>query len=283
MNMLRVDFESDPKKFLARAGEFLHRHEAEHNLMLSLCEAAQKANTGIQFATLSSDDGIVMASAQTPGRNLVLSRAEQDGIETLAEKLAEHKTVFPGVVGPADVTAAFSNAWTKATGQKFDEYMDQIIYSLTKVAPSELVEGRMRAAEEKDLPHIHNWLVAFGAESHLPKSEQLAGAAVTKMASERIAAGRIFVWDVDGKTVAQAGISGTKDVARVSLVYTPEDMRGKGYARSLVTTLSQKQLNDGKKMCCLYADARNPVSNSIYRKIGYEFVGRSSLYVRGAE
>lgn len=63
------------------------------------------------------------------------------------------------------------------------------------------------------------------------------------------------------------------------MVYTPVEERGHGYAKAVVAHLSEMQLKAGKKMCCLYADARNPVSNSIYRKIGYEFVGRSSLYI----
>lgn len=279
--MLQVDFETDPKKFLAKHGDYLHKHEAEHTLILSLCEHAIKTKgSEIRFATLSNDDGMVMTSVHVPGRNLVLSRAEQDGIEALATALAEQETEFPGVVGPADVSAAFSNSWTAATGQKFDEYMDQIIYSMKKVTPPPAAPGKMRVATSKDADTVANWLVSFGADSHLPKTERQTIEQARKTADERIAANRIYIWEVDGKAVAQAGVSGTETVSRISLVYTPTEHRGRGYARALVAQLSQKQLDDGKKMCCLYADARNPVSNSIYRKIGYEFIGRSSLYVR---
>lgn len=282
--MLQVDFETNPKKFLAKHGDYLHKHEAEHTLILSLCEhAINTKGVDIRFATLSNDDGIVMTSVQVPGRNLVLSRAEQDGIESLAQALAEQNTQFPGVVGPADVSAAFSNSWTAATGQKFDEYMDQIIYSLKKVTPQQAAEGKMRLATEKEKERVAEWLVAFGTDSHLPKSERQSIEQARRTAEERIKANRIFVWEDGGKVVAQAGVSGTEAVSRISLVYTPPQYRGKGYARALVAQMSQKQLDDGKKMCCLYADARNPVSNSIYRKIGYEFIGRSSLYVRGGE
>lgn len=280
--MLSVDFETDPKKFLQRTGDFLHRHEAEHTLILSLCEAALKSkDRDLRFATLSSDDGIVMTSVMKEGFNLVLSRAEQDGIEALAERLAADKTVFPGVVGPADVSAAFSNSWTAQTGQKFGEYMDQIIYSMKSVTQQPAAEGFMRAARQDEAELVAGWLVSFGADSHLPKAERATIEDARQTAAQRIAAGRLFVWDLNGKAVAQAGISGTPTVSRISLVYTPPENRGHGYARALVAALSQKQFDDGKILCCLYADARNPVSNSIYRKIGYEFVGRSSLYVIG--
>ena len=42
-----------------------------------------------------------------------------------------------------------------------------------------------------------------------------------------------------------------------------------GYASSVVAELSQALLNRGNKFCCLFADAENPISCGIYRKIGY--------------
>ena len=82
-----------------------------------------------------------------------------------------------------------------------------------------------------------------------------------------------------GKPVAQASFTGTDRVSRISRVYTPPENRGHGYASAVVANLTKLQLDQGKKMACLYADARNTAANSIYRKIGYEFAGRSALYV----
>lgn len=55
----------------------------------------------------------------------------------------------------------------------------------------------------------------------------------------------------------------------VNAVYTPPHYRGKGYATSCVASLSQHLLNSGYKFCSLFTDLANPVSNSIYMKIGY--------------
>lgn len=282
--MLKVDFTTDVKKFLAQHGDYLRRHEAEHTVILSMCAAAlKKGKSDVTFAVLSNDEGVVMIAAKVPGRNIVLSRAAQDGIETLVDAIAEQKWEFPGIVGPADVAAAFSNGWTRVTGQKFNEYMDQIIYSLKTVTPADDVEGKMRLATEKDIPQVSAWFVGFSNDSHLPKSEKFTAEEAKNIVPARIAENRIYVWEAGGKAVAQAGVSSTETSARISLVYTPQENRGKGYASALVAAVSQKMLNDGKKLCCLYADARNPVSNSIYRKLGYEFVGRSTLYVRGED
>ena len=45
--------------------------------------------------------------------------------------------------------------------------------------------------------------------------------------------------------------------------------RGRGYASVAVATLSEQVLRRGKQFCCLYTDAANPTSNSIYQRIGY--------------
>jgi predicted GNAT family acetyltransferase len=281
--MMQVAFENNPGRFLAKYGDYLRQHEAEHNLILTLCQtAAQKLARGeacdIRFTTLSNDEGVVMATAQTPPHNLVLSRATQHDIGPLTEMLAKQHAQFPGIVGPSDIAASFADNWGALTGQKSVEYMDQIIYSLTKVLMPPPVEGSMRLAKPQEAGLAAKWIRAFAADA-LPKSEQLSEEAALKKADDIIGMGRLAVWDVGGKPVAQAAVSGTENVARISMVYTPPEERGHGYAKAIVAHLSQQQLDAGKSMCCLYADARNPVSNSIYRKIGYEFIGRSSLYV----
>lgn len=281
--MFQVAFEHDPASFLEKYGPYLERSEAEHNLILSLCQtAAQRMARGekfdIRFATLSNDEGLVMATVQTPPQNIVLSRATQPEIEYLAEMLAAHAHVFPGIVGPSDVAAAFAEKWTERTGRKSVEYMDQIIYSLSKVTFPPHIEGRLRLAQPGEEKLIAGWIRAFARDA-LPKSEQLSEEDALARAAGTIKAQRVFVWEAGGAPRAQAAYSGTPQVARINMVYTPPEERGHGYASAAVSHLSQLMLDNGKKMCCLYADARNSVSNSIYRKIGYEFVGRSSLYV----
>jgi predicted GNAT family acetyltransferase len=68
-----------------------------------------------------------------------------------------------------------------------------------------------------------------------------------------------------------AGLSGkTRHGIRVNLVYTPPNLRKKGYATACVAALTQRMLDSDKQFCCLYTDLANPTSNSIYQKIGYQ-------------
>lgn len=281
--MMQVTFEKDPARFMGRCGAYLEKSEAEHSLILSLCQAAEQKmskgeKTEVFFSTLYNEEDLVLAAAQTPTRNLLLSKAALPEIEEMAEVLANQNFRFPGIIGPSDVAASFSNRWTALTGQKSVEYMDQIIYSLTKVTPPPPVEGKFRMARPEETKLVAAWMEDFSKQA-LPKIEWLSSQGAMERAEKMVKDSQIAMWDVGGKPVAMAAVSFAKNVARIGCVYTPADQRGKGYASAVVAALSQQQLDQGKKMCCLYADARNPVSNSIYRKIGYEFVGRSSLYV----
>jgi predicted GNAT family acetyltransferase len=278
---MQVDFYNSADLFLKACGDFLRQHEVEHNVILSICAAKGE---GTAYAALFNDDGIVMAAVQAKGHNLVLSRNAQGDadIRPLAERLFEARTDFQGVVGPSDVVTTFVDHWTALSGQRFDEFMDQIIYTLKTVCPpAKTPEGVFRAATEKDIPLIAGWIMQFCKDA-LSKTEQVTPDAARARAERGVKEKAFYVWDVKGKPVAQAGYSGTPEVARVSFVYTPAEERGKGYAGAVVASLSQARLDAGQKLCCLYADARNPVSNSIYRKIGYVFTGRSSHYARAA-
>ena len=61
-------------------------------------------------------------------------------------------------------------------------------------------------------------------------------------------------------------------------MYTPPELRRRGYASALVARLTQHLLDGGRDFCFLYTDLANPTANRIYRNIGYEFVAESADY-----
>lgn len=281
--MIQVAFQSNPRDFLDKCGSVLEKDEVEHNLILTLCQNAEKKlksgdKADIKCSIVTNDNDFVLAAVQTAQNNLVLSKSSQPDVEQLADTLVNKKFSLPGIVGPSDVTSIFSDKWTALTGQKSVEYMNQIIYVLKNVILPPVIEGELRFAGKDDVKLVTEWISAFSKHA-LPKAEQVSAKDAKLQAEDLVASGRMALWTVKGKPVAQASVSGTEKVARINRVYTPPENRGKGYASAVVAHVSKLQLDQGKKMCCLYADARNTGANSIYRKIGYEFAGRSSLYV----
>ncbi len=58
----------------------------------------------------------------------------------------------------------------------------------------------------------------------------------------------------------------------INYVYTPKQYRGKGYAAANMYYLSKEMLDKGNRFCTLFVDKKNPVSNRVYKKIGYEIL-----------
>ena len=78
-----------------------------------------------------------------------------------------------------------------------------------------------------------------------------------------------------GKAVRDIGES-----MRITNVYTREAYRGKGYARKVVNTIKNEILTAGKT-AALNVDRRNPVTNHLYRALGFEPIFAQGEYRRG--
>jgi predicted GNAT family acetyltransferase len=79
--------------------------------------------------------------------------------------------------------------------------------------------------------------------------------------------------------VSLCGYGGrTPHGTRIGPVYTPPDLRARGYGSAVTAHATKEQLDGGRDYCFLYTDLSNPTSNKIYMKIGYERVCDSAEY-----
>ncbi len=58
-------------------------------------------------------------------------------------------------------------------------------------------------------------------------------------------------------------------MTRVGPVYTPPELRGRGYAGGATAAVSQAVLDAGATEVVLYTDRDNPTSNALYQRLGY--------------
>lgn len=65
---------------------------------------------------------------------------------------------------------------------------------------------------------------------------------------------------------------------RVTPVYTPAPLRGRGYAGAVTAEVSRAALAAGATEVLLFADLANPTSNALYRRIGYVPVTDFAVY-----
>jgi uncharacterized protein len=264
----------DAAGFLQHAGEFLAAREAEHNLILGLSSRLRQEPLLFgepPYLAVVADGGRVVAAAlRTPPHLLGLSEIDDQGaIEPLVADVSEVFASLPGVIGPKDGGEAFVRAWEAATGAHGKRALAERIFRAESVRSPEGVSGRMRAYEDADHELAIRWVDEFVVEA-LPEShpEAESNEDFVKRRQNDPDGGLVF-WD-DGGAVCMAGFGGrTPNGIRVGPVYTPPELRGRGYGSALTAALTQQLLDGGRRFCFLFTDLANPTSNSIYQRIGY--------------
>lgn len=280
---LKIQIESTASDFLQATGDVLSAREAEYSLLIGLCELHRIKDSAVNnyvYATVRRGDR-VLGGLCASEKNLVLPALEEPVLKNIAEFLKDKNIKFPGVVGPALTSEAFSRIWSQLTNQSCRLGMGQKIYRLDTVTMPKDISGQLALAGMEHIALVGQWLLEFSVESlpHEPTSLQKT----SEIAVAKIEKQEVYLWlDIDGTPLAMNMVGRpTKNGISVSAVYTPPTLRRKGYASALVAHTSQRMLNSGRKFCVLYTDAANPTSNKIYQQIGYNEVALSKHFVFG--
>lgn len=269
--------------FEQAAGAFLREREAENCVILGLCSQMRTGGTSIQsftpyFGVVRVNDTVVGA-ALIAGYVVLLSNPMQEAaLPLLARDIARAAPHVPGVGAEAFTSRRFAELWTAETDQPHRLHMSERIFRLEYVIPPRPVEGEMRVSAEIDRELLAEWLGEFTREAMGQTSDPTAMRAFADRWIART--GRtMYLWEVGGRSVSMVGVSGdTPNGIRVAPVYTPPNLRGRGYASALTAAVTQKRLDTGKRYCFLYTDLANPTSNHIYQAIGYKPVMDAADY-----
>ncbi len=272
---------ADVDEFERIAGAFLRAREAEHNLILGLCSSLRATMTAPLtravatpptlppcFAIVTSGHDIVAAAMRTPPYNAILSATrDHRAVDLIVDDLLAVAPDLPGVLGEKRRALRFAERWTTHTRRAHHLNRPERIFQLTTVIPPRPVGGRLRTARAGDLDLVTRWFAAFIREAlHEDGSTAGAMADLWLNTPDRT----LYLWE-EGRPVSTCGATGrTPNGIRIGAVYTPPELRGRGYASNCVAAASQAQLDAGLRYCFLYTDLANPTSNRIYRKIGYE-------------
>ncbi len=280
---MKVTTYNQASRFLDAALSTLLQEEEKNNLMLGIAlrvsEGHSYGEASPLFLTVHEGTVLVAAALQTPPFNMILYCQDDrfDALEAIASHLIETGQPIPGVNGTVAVASAFAQIWCQKTGVNSAVRMAQRIYTLTDVIPPEDVPGRMRWAQEEDVPKLARWFLAFCDEA-VPDAPP---ANPEKNVRQFMRTGKLAVWDHNGIVSMTGSSRGTPHGKTISAVYTPPQHRKHGYASACVAALSQRLLDEGNRFCTLYTDLSNPISNKIYQDIGYRPIADSTMIMLG--
>ena len=258
-----------PGDFLQRAESWLLASEAEHNLHLSLAYVRRDAGaTGadVLFGTVEQDGDLVGCVIRTPPHKVLITSMPPEAAPDIVGPVAELYDEIPAVLGQADSAVAVASAWTALKGGGWETGMQQRIYRLDQVEPVRPVPGAMRLATMDDLELLTDWGTGFARDAG--HAFLLAREQVNRMIERQ----DLHIWQDESPASMAVAQGATPNGCRIGYVYTPPELRGRGYASALVARLSQRMLDSGMTFCVLYTDLGNPTPNAIYQRIGYNAI-----------
>ena len=267
---MKVKYYPNSIEFLKNTEKYLIKDESRYGLIYGIAKAVEvmPQRYGQEkpwFCSINTENTVNAVAIRTPPHMVILAHLSGD-IDIAAETLVGAvSNDIPGVIGDKELTDLFAKRWCEKFGVTIRDTMAQRIYRLDKVNDIQPAPGRFRAATMADKDLVLKWFHAF----HIDIGAEARGEPMNDI-TPGIERGWVFVWE-DGEPVSTAlKTRPTENGMSVGGVYTPPELRGKGYATSCVAELSRHILQSGKKFCTLYTNLANPTSNQIYMKMGYK-------------
>jgi predicted GNAT family acetyltransferase len=213
---------------------------------------------------------------RTPPFPVVLTPMPDPALDALADLVAAELPDAAGVTGPRPYADRLATRWQARTGGAVREGRAMRLFRLDQVTPPATAPGRLCNAA--DLPEWHglfaDWALAFARDVGEPQDTR---ADLTPRLQRIIDRGGLWAW-VDGEPVSCASATlPAYGAARIATVYTPPELRGRGYAGSCVAAVTQRVLDAGH-VPVLFTDLANPTSNKIYQRMGYRAVADVAEY-----
>ena len=280
----------DPEQLRAEVDAFAARHGAEEHRRHRVMASAAGHGRGVRGwrigDTAGQARGLLLHRGSAP---VLLALAEAADAAALARLLAadDAEPVLPRtadgaveLLGAATSVEAVARALAEHTGGRARRAMGMHLLICRQLRPPPSVSaGAPRRAGPQDGPVVAELVAGFIREA-LPHraadADELGRRAVQDLEGDH----GLTLWEDGGRAVAITRLGMPAVQGRsISLVYTPPGLRGRGYASSLVASLTAEALAGGAEVVDLATDVDHPVSTRLYEALGYERIGAHASWV----
>lgn len=278
--LLIADTPADLAALARVATAFLAKRESSNNLQLAVLDqvARGRYEGALLVGAEDAHGDLVALLLRTPPHPLLVPDGnDQAALALLLDWFALHDPALPGVVGPLPQARAVADAWAERHALEVRLALHEGVYRLRRVLDTPRAAGSMRSVTGADRDLVLAWLTAFERDAFgAPRSDPER----TWASFQGDASRSLVLWqDPEGAPVSLAGVPGrTPSGARIGPVYTPPQLRGRGYAEALVAALCAHELARGARQCFLYTDLANRTSNELYERVGFTRIGEAAEF-----
>jgi RimJ/RimL family protein N-acetyltransferase len=277
MEVVRV---ASAEEFLALSEAYRLAESTRTNVMSSVALAVARGerayDTCFWWVVRDDADQCVGAAFRTVPFPLHIGPMPVAALPHLARAVADEDHSFTRIAGSKGAVTSFLAAYGAGTSpgshRHFVPRMKSLLYELGElVMPG--VTGSYRVATLGDIELVAPWNRDFHEFTGIPIPPD---ALERDFLVARLNENSLRLWSVSGTPVSMAGHaapvttpSGT--ITRIGPVFTPEELRGRGYGSAVTAALCEELLARNSRVI-LYADANYPTSNRVYQRLGFRQV-----------
>lgn len=258
-----------PIEFLNETASLLEENEMENNMILGNCFNLLKFKMSFEncyFVNVCAND-LILASSVKINTKLLITGKNPQAIKDLAHFYKRKGIELAGIIGERSLVELFVEKYSTKTMRS----RALLVQSLEKTSWIELTEGSLAMADQSHSELLTDWTFHFFEEEELlPKRSLKETRAFIETLIEQE---DLFYWKHQEKPVSMAGIiRKTKNTNIIGLVFTPPELRGKGFGKTCVRELSWRIVNSGHKQSGLLVYEANHRARHIYEVLGYRTV-----------
>ncbi|MHA6762634.1 GNAT family N-acetyltransferase [Streptacidiphilus sp. PAMC 29251] len=266
----------DAELFHAAAGDYLAADPLRNTVLIGLAERVRQqgpfafgGELPARFGWWRAEAGgpVEGAFVHTPPNRPNLGPMPRVAARALALKWRSSGVDIAGVAGGTEEARTLAAEWTVREG-RWSVFRKQRLYRLGELLlPPMDEDAEPRLATLRDVLLVAHWYAEFAVDIREQRRDYSA------VAARRVGAREVALWQVAGEPVSMAGFSAVVlGQGRVAPVYTPPELRGRGYAAGATAAASAALMTAGAKDVLLFTDLANPTSNALYQRLGYRAV-----------
>jgi GNAT superfamily N-acetyltransferase len=266
-----------PEEFLAATETYRLSDPTRTNILSSVPMAVAKGDRTYDaywwWAVFDENEYCVGAAFRTAPFGLQIGPMPLEGVQLLAAAVAKDDDTITWIVGSESVTTAFLREYgdssSSGSSRRFVRGLKSLLHELGELTAPQ-VGGSYRVATLDDVELVVRWthdFLAFTGATPLPDGRD------REFIIARLKESSLRLWSVENEPLAMAGHGPTVETpsgsfTRIGPVFTPENLRGRGYGSAVTAALCEELIGRGSRVI-LYADAAYPTSNRVYQRLGF--------------
>ena len=181
-----------------------------------------------------------------------------------------------GIIGPLDQTKLLEVAFAVPSDQVQTSFDDGLFTLDLKVLrlPDNLAENKAKARRgfAEDLDMLLEWRTAYALEALNEQETVESRTNNLRRLKANHEDGRLFVLEAEGIPVATCSFNAIfDDYVQIGGVWTPPDLRSRGYGRAIVAGALDIARKDGMQTAILFTNV--PAAERAYTAIGFQQIG----------